>query len=579
MANNRGKPDSNLSRRKLLKAVGLGAAGSTLPPLVRSASAREAEDSTFRLSTDVVVVGSGAAGLSAAMAANASGARVIVLEKGAFVGGTTRKSGGIYWIPHNRLMRAEGLTDPRPDAIRYMARLAYPQLYNPGDVRLGLPRNEFNLIATFYDEASPAVEFLKGAGALQFTFYRDFAGNFFPDYFAELSENKAPRGRGLQPVTPDGALGSGSELIRQLETAATIRGVKIRLNVEVTKVVLSPKGRVIGVMAGTSHDDHLFIRARRGVVFASGGFGQEPALRRTYLRGPVYSGCAVAANKGDLIGIAGALGVQLANLNEAWFHEVVLEESLALGEVPLGVFFNAGDSMLTVDKFGRRVANEKSPYNERARVHFVWDPVSAEYRNLLLFFLYDQRTAELFDATIGGPIPSGNDAPFVLSGRTLTDLAVAIRARLEALAGDTGGFQLDASFEANLHETVATFNGYAERGVDEDFRRGETLAEIAFHGPRQPDNDKPNSTMFPLSSTGPYYCIILAASTLDTRGGPKIDAQARFLDFEGKPIPGIYGAGNCIASPAGQAYWAPGGTLGPAMTFGFIAGRSAARGE
>ncbi len=243
------------------------------------------------------------------------------------------------------------------------------------------------------------------------------------------------------------------------------------------------------------------------------------------------------------------------------------------------MFFNSGDSMIVVNKSGRRVVNEKIMYNERARVHFVWDPVQAEYTNLLLFFIYDQRTADLFAGFggPGGPIPPQNDAPFVISGRTLDALTAAIRDRLAALSGETGDLRLDENFAANLQDSVAIFNGYAEGGVDPDFARGETPAELALHGPRRPDNIFPNPTMSPISGQGPYYCIILAAGALDTHGGPKIDRRARFLDHRDRPIPGIYGAGNCIASPAGQAYWAAGGTLGPAITFGFIAGREAAR--
>ena len=166
----------------------------------------------------------------------------------------------------------------------------------------------------------------------------------------------------------------------------------------------------------------------------------------------------------------------------------------------------------------------------------------------------------------------------MLSGQTFDGLAAAIQNRLTELAGETGGFRLDDSFAANLRDTVATFNGFAVAGVGPDFARGETPAELALHGPARPGNDLPNPTMFPLSEAGPYYCIILGAGALDTRGGPKIDRRARLLDHRDRPIPGLYGAGNCISSPAGQAYWSAGGTLGPAIAFGFIAGREAAAG-
>jgi succinate dehydrogenase/fumarate reductase flavoprotein subunit len=578
MSRKRTKAD-RLGRRDFVKLAGAGAVGGALLPVVPLAQST-AHARGFERNAEVVVVGSGAAGLSAAITAHEFGSRVVILEKAPNVGGTTLKSGGVYWIPNNALMRAAGLTDPRRDAIRYMARLAYPQLYDPGDARFGLPDNEFELIAAFYDNASPAIEFLETVGALRSKSYLDFTGQFFPDYFSELPENVAPRGRGLRPRRDDGGDGFGFDLVQQLKTAVDERGIEILLDTRVERLVRTERGRIAGLEARRPSGQLLSIGARRSVVFASGGFSQNAELRRSFLRGPIYGGCAVPTNQGDLIGIAGGLGAKLANMNEAWYYQVVLEEALDLSSVPVGVFFNTGDSMVAVNKFGRRVVNEKIMYNERARVHFAWDPVRAEYTNLLLFFIYDQRTADIFQGFggPGGPIPPQNQAPFVLSGQAFGDLAAAIQNRLTELAGQTGDFRLDDSFAENLRDTVATFNGYAQDGVDPKFARGETPAELALHGPARPGNDLPNPTMFPLSADGPYYCIILGAGALDTHGGPKIDRRARLLDHRDRPIRGLYGAGNCISSPAGQAYWSAGGTLGPAITFGFIAGKEATDG-
>lgn len=208
-------------------------------------------------------------------------------------------------------------------------------------------------------------------------------------------------------------------------------------------------------------------------------------------------------------------------------------------------------------------------------MHFAWDAQRLEYRNLLLFFVYDQRTRDLFPG-FGGPVPvPGTPAPEEISALTLAGLGAAIRSRLASVASRTGGFALADDFEDNLAQTVATYNGYAEAGVDPEFHRGETPAEVAFHGPPR-GNALPNTTLFPLSGSGPYYCVILAAGALDTHGGPKINADAQWLDENDRPIPGLYGAGNCVSSPAGQAYWSAGGTLGPALAFGYIAARHAA---
>ena len=133
---------------------------------------------------------------------------------------------------------------------------------------------------------------------------------------------------------------------------------------------------------------------------------------------------------------------------------------------------------------------------------------------------------------------------------------------------------LSPDFAARLEESVAAYNAAALAGVDSVFHRGETPIQQAWQGPSQ---GGPNRTMFPLRSEGPYFCVPLVAGVLDTCGGPVIGPDGAVMHSSGAPIAGLFGAGNCIASPAGQGYWGAGGTIGPALTFGFIAGRSAAR--
>ncbi len=536
------------------------------------------------MEADIVVVGTGAAGSSAALFSHEDGARVIMLEKGRRYGGTTEKSGGILHMPNNSFMRDAGIKDERDDAIRYYARLAYPTLYNPNDSRFGLSEHQHSLIAAYYDNASATVDGLQKMGALDPTPWVEWDGKqFFPDYFAHLPENKAPRGRGLLAKDPTtGQAAGGVELIRQLKAAVDKREIPVLLRHRASRLVTNAQGEVIGIEATTDDEQTVAIRVRKCVIFGSGGFTQNPELRLTFLRGPVYGGCAVPTNQGDLIYMATGLGAQLENMSNAWWAQAVLESVLVNPSPPTDIFAVPGDSMIQVNRYGRRVLDEKFVYNERTQVHFQWDPVKAEYTNLFMIMIYDGRTADIWGSLPGSlstyPIPS-KDAPesYVISGETLEGLTSAIEARLAAITDRTGGFALDTAFAANLTETVARFNQFAEQGADLDFHRGETPIELAFHGPAAPGNDKPNRTMYPLSATGPYYGIILSGGTLDTKGGPKINDQAQILNTKDRPIPGLYGAGNCIGSPAGQAYWAGGGTIGPALTFGRIAAENATK--
>ena len=139
---------SRFTRRSFVGAALAGTAGSLLPGQV-SASPGPEESGKWSHQADVVVVGTGAAACAAAAAAADRGASVVMLEAADAAGGTTRRSGGAYWIPNNSLMRAEGFTDPRADALKLMARLSYPTLYDPAHPRLGLPRLQYQLLATF----------------------------------------------------------------------------------------------------------------------------------------------------------------------------------------------------------------------------------------------------------------------------------------------------------------------------------------------------------------------------------------------------------------------------------------------
>ena len=421
---------------------------------------------------DIVAVGSGAAAYSAAITARERGAEVIMVEKGSLWGGTTLRSGGGFWIPNNRFQREKGIVDQRDDAMRYMTRYSFPQLYNPTDERLGLPENEFNLISTYCDTASKMVDFMENLGAIKAMQEINWTGQPQVDYMDHLPENKGIRGRTLYCITPDGKLGWGGELIRQLKVWADGHGIPLLLNHRVTRIVRNSKGEVAGVEAVTEQNRKVSLRARKAVFFGSGGFTHNREMMLHFQRGPHFGGCAAPTNTGDFVLMAGAIGAQLGNMSGAFRAQVVLEQALSDPGGFYSVFYIMGDSILIANRYGLRVMNEKRNYNDRTMTHFIWDPLRAEWTNMFVFMIYDQRTATMWQGW--PPLPLQEfPASYVISGSTLGELAQNIDGRLASLASQTGGFSLDSRFAENLEKTVARFNDYARSGVDVDFRRGD----------------------------------------------------------------------------------------------------------
>lgn len=570
-----------VSRRDFLRLAGVAAAATaTVPVGLGTALAQEGE--TFDHEVDVAVVGSGAAGAVAAIFAHEAGAKTLLVEKAFLFGGTTAKSGGVYWIPNNSFLRERGVAESRETMLGLMARYSYPHLYNAQAERLGLPENEYELLVALYDHGPPMVEKLADLKALD-SMPADQPFGAMPDYFDPETSDAEPVDRRLWPRKPDGSFGLGGEMVRQLKEALVSREVPLLMGHRVSKILQNSEGEVVGIECTKIDETVVRIRARRGVIFGSGGFTHNQELMLHFQPGPNYGGCAVPTNEGDLIPMATAAGAKLGHMQSAWRAQIVLEQAVQFSSTPDDVFLPPGDSMILVNKYGRRVINECVNYNERTKVHFIWDAMKHEWPNQFLMMVYDKRTAELFGGRFPLP-PTGTSAPYVIQGDDLPSLGEAIKNRLAKLAAHTGVFELDSVFSKNLESTIERYNGFARRGVDEDFGRGSKRYDRLWHSrvwsyPNQGTEhslERANPTMSPLAANGPYYAIILAPGTLDTNGGPMINPKGEILDNRGKPIPGLYGSGNCVASPTGSYYYAGGGTLGPAMTFAYLAALAAA---
>ncbi len=561
------------------------------------------------LIADVVVVGSGAAGCTAALRAAAAGNDVLVLEAAAQVGGTTARSSGGYWVPNNSLMRARGINDPRDDALRYMARLSFPDRYDPASSTLGLDRRDLDMLEVYFDRAAEAIDWLTAQRYVSTIEMVGFTGQSgdFPPYYEMPDLDRAPYGRhlgaaydqegvdaaagaavrgqgGLPPTV--GMQGDGAELTRQFASAMRRVGVRVRCEHRVTGLLTADAhDAVVGVSAMTPAGE-VKITARKGVVFASGGFSVNGELCDRVLRGPIYGTGAAPTCVGDFVGIAESLGAELGNLENAWWCQVPLEAALEHRVLNWLMFVPWGDSMVIVNREGRRVVNEKSLYNDRGPAHFIGGAEQG-WPNRVLLMIFDEGVAQSETDWVTRwpiPMPDGelslraagvDERALVISGQTFAELADNIQARLATLADRTDGFALAPGFVAGLRETIERFSSYAVAGSDPDFHRGEPRVQKEMNGPARPGNHR-NPTMFPFADAGPYHCILLGAGTLETKGGPRIDPCARVLRPDGTPIPRLYGAGNCVANPTAEAYWSGGATLGTAMTLGYIAGEQVA---
>ena len=245
------------------------------------------------------------------------------------------------------------------------------------------------------------------------------------------------------------------------------------------------------------------MRARKAVIFASGGFTHDVELRRNHLAAPVFGGCAALTNEGDFVRIGTPLGAQLRNMNYAWMCPVPLEKAVNRDATLSGMFSVAGDSMLFVDKRGRRVVNEKLPYNELAQKFFEWDATAGEYPNLVLMQVWDQRSQEHSASDEYGRLITGETDGHVLRGETFEELQAAVSERLAQYAHVTGGLTLADDWAAQLQASVARFNELAETGVDSDFGRGERAVQQLFNGDVREEPGRSNPTLWPLSRIRP----------------------------------------------------------------------------
>ncbi|MFK7897400.1 MAG: FAD-binding protein [Myxococcota bacterium] len=536
--------EADLSRRGFLgtavTGAALGAAG-MLGCAQDEAESVAGSEIAWDREVDVVLVGTGT-GLAGGIAAAVGGAEVLALEKRKIVGGSTGHSGGVAWVPNNNVMKREGIEDSREAALKYLTHLAQKQA-NP------------ELIEAFLDQGAEMLDFVEANSPLTWrvSVIMGESADYHPEWPGGLS-----RGRSIEPVTDREGL-YGPELIAGLQAGFEEAGGEILTETPVERLILREgEGgvrEVIGVEA-TRNGAPFRVRARRGVHLAAGGFDWDFEMKQHFLRGPTQYSLGANGNTGDGIRMAMAAGADLRNMNEIWGISVYKAEAEAVAEHRMGATLNAEiekryAGSIVVNAQGERFQNEAADYDSTWRSYHTWENWGElGYRNLPAFILFDQKARQ--SGTIAG-VKAEDDLPeWMVEAPSLPELA-------EKLGIDPRG----------LTRTVSRFNVYAEDLRDPDFHRGESRYDS--YG-----QDDKRITLGALDQA-PFYGTEIAPADLGTCGGARVNAKAQVLDPFGHVIPGLYASGNNagVGSP-GSSYGGGGGTIGPALTFAYIAGRELA---
>jgi succinate dehydrogenase/fumarate reductase flavoprotein subunit len=551
---------------------------------------------------DALVVGSGAAGMSAAVTAGHSGLNVLIVEKEPCFGGTTARSGGWLWIPGTALARAWGITESPDQARTYLRHEA---------------GNSFDAarVDAFLTAGPEAVDFFTTKTAVRFDMPLTF-----PDYHAEapggaqggrsmvtrpfdgheLGEHIKDLGAPLPELTVFGMmLGSGKEIIhfmRATKSLASAFYVARRLSKHAIDVMRFGRGMnltngnaLAGRLAKSAFDlniplwlsspvrelivedgavrgaiverDGRLVRvtAKRGVVLACGGFPHDVARRQKMFphapTGTEHFSPGPTGNTGDGLRLAEAAGGRVADSlpnAAAWVPVSITTRKDGSNGVMPHFIDRAKPGVIAVTRDGARFANEGNSYHD-----FVQEMVKAAKpgEEISAFLICDHRALRKYGlgCVPPFPMPLGHHLAtgYLKRGATLAELATQ--------AGiDPKG----------LETTVAQFNTSAAEGRDPAFGKGSRAYNRyqgdALHGP--------NPCIAPIKD-GPFYAIKMVIGDLGTYAGIKTDENARALDADGRPINGLYAAGNDMASIMGGNYPGAGITLGPALTFGYIAGK------
>ena len=553
---------------------------------------------------DLLVLGTGAGGLSAAVTAANEGLSVLALEKTEFLGGTTAYSAGTCWIPNNRFQRAAGVTDDERVAAGYLDRLVGDKA--PREVR-----------ESYLRHGSEAIDYLDRIGV------KFWHSATVVDYHPEV-EGASLGGRALEPQTFDGrllgrenfgrvrppvpefALFGGTMMVRRAEVnrlltllqgspkAAPLavrlgarwakdrltyrRGTRLAMgnalvanlfhrlverdgqvwfHATATRLVTDEAGQVIGAVVAYQGRE-LRVAARRGVVLAGGGFSASPQWRSTFLPSPTpqYTRAAEGST-GDTLSLGQSVGGALSDPqddNAFWFPSSVARRKDGSDAVFPHIWDRSKPGIVAVGADGRRFVDESVSYHRFVRAMYATNTVPA-------WLIIDARSLHRYGLGMVRPkLPRAYLRKYLTSG--YLHGAPTIR----ELAGKIG---VDAD---GLERTVAANNRSATTGVDEEFGKGTSPFGLQYGDPRH----TPNASLGPIENA-PFYAMALLPTPLGTSLGLRTNGDAQVLDGTGEPVAGLYACGNDAASMSAAEYPGAGCQVGGGLTFGYVAARHAAR--
>ncbi|WP_231737605.1 FAD-binding protein [Mycobacterium sp. IS-1742] len=540
--------------------------------------------------------------MTAALTANACGLDTLVVEKAAHFGGSTALSGGGIWVPGAPSQRKAGYT-PDPEAV-----FGYLKHITGGlvsDARLRTYVDSAPQMMEFLEDLSPWFEFVWKPGYADY--YPELPGgselgstiNVPAIDLRELGDEEqhllqplalAPKGIWFAPkdlrlfyqvrqnwrgkavlvkliwrmvrarVFGDRMAAIGQSLAARMRLAMKQENIPLWLGAPMTELITGPDGEVVGAVV-EKDGRAVRIGARRGVILAAGGFDHDMDWRRQHL--PELEkdwSFGNPANLGDGIRAGEKVGAASELLDEAWWFPAMCWPD---GRLQFMLNERMMPSQFVVNGDGRRFINEAAPYMDFA--HAMIDGQRSGVTHIPCWLITDIRSFHRY--VVGGhlpipkvpfaPVPTGWKVP-----RAWLDSGVVKEAHSWEEMADKIGVPAQ-----NLRQTAERFDELARKGHDDDFNRGDSAYDNYYGDPTLP-----NPNLHPLGRP-PYYAFQIILGDLGTSGGLRTDEHARVLRDDDSVVPGLYAVGNNSAAVMGRSYAGAGATIGPAMTFGYVAAK------